>query len=462
LSDEQIQKMLKAEFGGMNEVLVDLYADSGDDRWLKLSQKFEDRSITEPLAQGKDILGGQHANHNIPKLVGAAARFACTGQGEDRRGAEFFWTSVVNHHSFATGGNSGGADGEHFPAADKLAAMIARAPSAQTNESCNVYNMLKLTRRLFSFDPDPRYADFLERALLNHALAQINPASGLMSYHVPVGQDVQHNYQGSDSTGINTGFTCCVGTGMENPALYGEGIYYAAGDKLWVNLYAPSTAQWKEKSAELAMESDMPEGEIAKLTLTVKEPTEFTLALRRPAWTTAAFKATINGQTLPASMTEQAAAARPESLPPSTYVEIRRTWKTGDTIELVIPKSLRLEPTPDDPSVAAILWGPLVLGEDMGPAVRRAPAASGGRAAPVVDKNPVLVVSSRTVSDWLKPIDGRPGEFRTDGVGRIAASPATPVELKFVPLYRLHDRTYSVYMNVLSPDAWSHRTGETQ
>ena len=460
LSDEQIQKMLKAEFGGMNEVLMDLYADTGDDRWLKLSQKFEDRSITEPLVQGKDILGGQHANHNIPKLVGSAARYAYTGQAEDRAAAEFFWTSVVNHHSFATGGNSGGAVGEHFPATDKLAAMIQRGPSADTNESCNVYNMLKLTRRLFSFNPDPRYADFLERALFNHALAQINPANGMMSYHVSVGQGVQHNYQGSEQS-VNSGFTCCVGTGMENPALYGEGVYYADGDKLWVNLYAPSTADWKAKGVQLAMESDLPEGETAKLVLTLRTPIEFTLALRRAAWTTSGFKIAINGESFPTKGTPAPNNAPEAPLPPSTYIEISRTWKTGDTIELTIPKGLRLEPTPDDLNLAAILWGPLVLAEDMGPATKRI-AGGGARGTQAVDKNPVLVVSTRTVSDWLKPIDGKPGEFRTDDVGRIASSPTTPVELKFMPLYRLHDRTYSVYMNLFAPDVWSHRTLETQ
>ena len=234
-----------------------------------LAHKFEDRAITEPMAQSKDNLGGKHANHNIPKLVGSAACYAYTGKPEDRAAAEFFWTSVVNHHTFATGGNSGDNDGEYFPATDKLAAMIKRAPAAQTNESCNVYNMLKLTRRLFALNPDPRYADFLERALFNHALAQINPANGLMSYHVPVGQGVQLDYQGSP-TDVNSAFTCCVGTGMENPAIYGDGIYYVAGDKLWVNLYAPSTALWKDFGANLAMESDMPEGETAKLTLTLQ------------------------------------------------------------------------------------------------------------------------------------------------------------------------------------------------
>ena len=166
LNDDQIQKMLMTEFGGMNEVLADLYADTGDKRWLDLSYKFEHRAFTEPLAQGKDLLGGAHGNHNIPTIVGSAARYAYAGKAEDLAAADFFWKAVVHHHTFATGGDSGAADGEYFPQADKLAKMIESAPSAPTNESCNVYSMLKLTRRLFSFEPNAQYADFMERAAL--------------------------------------------------------------------------------------------------------------------------------------------------------------------------------------------------------------------------------------------------------------------------------------------------------
>src|SRR5262249_15880669 len=160
--------------------------------------------------------------------------YAAVGEAQDLAAAEFFWKSVVNHHSFATGGNSGDSAGEHFPRTDKLAAMIQRAPSAATNESCNVYNMLKLTRRLKSFEPQPENPDYLERAILNHGLAQIDPTDGLMSYHVPIGQGVQLNYQGSRQN-LNNVLSCCVGTGMENPALYGDGIYRTAGKKCWVN-----------------------------------------------------------------------------------------------------------------------------------------------------------------------------------------------------------------------------------
>ncbi len=463
LSEAQIQQMLEGEFGGMGEVLVDLYADTGDKQWLELSYKFEHESFIAPLVAGQDKLGNVHGNHNIPTLMGSAVRYQYAGKPQDLAAADFFWKTVVDHHTFATGGDSGAQDGEFFPYADRLAAMIKAAPGAATNESCNVYNMLKLTRVLFSFEPDAAYADFLERATFNHALTQINPANGLMSYHVPVGEGVRKDLQGSPAN-PNSSFTCCVGTGMENPALYADGMYYEAGDKLWVNFYAPSTVNWAPAGTQLTMDSDMPEGETAKLTLTLKEPKALTLELRRPAWTTAEFEVLVNGEAvaLPAVPLEQKGVR----LPASTYVEIARTWKTGDHVELTVPKDLRLERTPDDPTLAAVMWGPLVLAADQGtaapPAQARGRRGAAAGAPPAPNNNPVIVTAARSIAEWLKPAVGKAGEFSVAGAGRTTASPAAAVDVSFVPLYRLHDHTYSVYLNMLTPEAWSQRTGGTQ
>lgn len=453
LDDEQIQEMLLSEFGGMNEVLVDLYADTGERRWLDLSYKFEHRAFSEPLARGEDTLGNTHGNHSIPKMMGSADRFGYTGRADDLSAADFFWNAVVNHHTFATGGNSAALYGEQFPEADQLAAAIRGAPSNLTNESCNIYNMLKLTRRLFSFRPDPRYADYHERALFNHVLAQINPDNGSMSYHVSVGQGVQHNYQDRQNE-LNGVFSCCVGTGMESHALHGDGIYYESGNQLWVNFYAPTTAQWASAGAALIMETNLPEGETATLTMRLESPRELTLALRRPFWTTDKFSISVNGE--PIAATPPATASTTNS-GVSSYVGITRTWKTGDIVRLTIPKTLRMEPAPDDPNLVALMWGPLVLGQDMGPASEGGGRRS-GRDAESDPNQPVLVVSTRAVSDWLKPVDGRPGKFRTDGVGRIPAAPEVAAELSFIPLYRLHERRYSVYMNLLTPDEWAQRS----
>ena len=220
LTDSQIQKMLMTEFGGMNEVLVDLYADTGDRRWLALSDKFEHRAIIDPLARGEDILQGKHGNTQVPKMIGALARYLYTGDEADGRAASFFWDQVALHHSFATGGHG---RNEYFGAPDALDAMI----EGRTAETCNVYNMIKMARMLFALQPDIRYADFHERALFNHILGSMDPADGATCYMVPVGQGVSREYQNMQQS-----FTCCVGSGMESHAIHGDGLYYEAGDAL--------------------------------------------------------------------------------------------------------------------------------------------------------------------------------------------------------------------------------------
>ncbi len=232
----QIQRMLNTEFGGMNEIMVDLYADTGNKRWLDLSYKFEHRSFIEPLKRHQDILAGKHGNTQVPKLIGSADRYAYTGSSGDFLAASFFWDQVVQQHSYATGGH--GHD-EYFGEPGKLSERV----DGRTAETCNVYNMVKLTRRLFSIRPDAHYADFLERALFNHILASIDPEDGRTCYMVPVGRGVQHEYQG-----MFRSFTCCVGSGMESHALYGDGIYYQGKNRLWINLYAPCRRQAYQSS----------------------------------------------------------------------------------------------------------------------------------------------------------------------------------------------------------------------
>ncbi len=268
LNDAQIQRMLGTEFGGMNEVAADLYADNGDKLWLTLSGKFEHRAIVVPLARAEDILAGKHGNTLVPKMLGELMRYIYSGNETDGRAAMFFWDRVALHHSFATGGHG---RNEYFGRPDKLSHMI----EGRTCESCNVYNMLKMTRALFSIRPEIRYADFHERALFNHILGSIDPTDGWTCYMVPVGQGVQREYERNMLDG---GFTCCVGTGMESHALHGYGLYYELGDKLWVNIYAPSTAQWKSAGVNLAMDTDFPEGETATLKLSMQSPRQLTLA----------------------------------------------------------------------------------------------------------------------------------------------------------------------------------------
>ena len=453
LTEAQIQLMLNAEFGGMNEVLADLYADTGDERWLDLSYSFEHRSFVEPLKRHQDILNGKHGNTQVPKMIGSADRYAYAGNVSDVMAAGFFWNRVVQHHSFATGGH--GKD-EYFGEPDKLSDRV----DGRTAETCNVYNMLKLTRRLFSLWPDAHYAEFHERALFNHILASMDPEDGRTCYMVPVGRRVQHEY-----ADMFRHFTCCVGTGMESHALHGYGIYYESDDTLWVNLYTPSVAEWVAAGLRLEMNTDFPEGESAMLQLALGSPKEFILALRRPSWTGGDFTVMVNGEAVPkdviAPFRDVPESGRRVAGHPSrrsgSYVELKRRWKSGDTVELIMPKTLRLEPVPDNPRRAAIMWGPLVLAGDLGPERPRR-RKRGSRDEPA--RAPVLVAAERPITEWLKPVPGKPGHFRTDGVGCQADSVGEIRNIDFMPFYRLHRRTYAVYWDLFTAPEWEEKKAE--
>jgi DUF1680 family protein len=419
LNEEQMQRMMATEFGGMNEVLADLYADTGDGRWLALAARFHHARIIDQLAQKKDILPGTHGNTNIPKLYGALKLYLYTGNEIEGTAAKYFWDEVTQHHTFATGGNT---RNEYFGQPDQLSNMV----DGRTAETCNIYNMIKMARTLFSTQQEIRYADYHERALFNHILASQDPDDGRVCYMVPVGRGVQHEYQGKFQS-----FTCCVGSAMESHSLHADGLYYESGDKLWVNLYAPSIADWKSAGVKLDVTTDLPIGQTAAVKVTPQSPKKFTLALRRPYWAANGFSVKVNGAVL-------------KTVPPAdSYVEIARTWKAGDTVELVMPKTLRKEALPDNPNRFAVMWGPLVLAGDLGPEIGRT-------AGPDV---PVMVAPEQPVSNWLKPVDGKPGTFRTTGVG-------LKQEIDFAPFYQLPRRRYAVYWDMYAPADWTRRETE--
>ena len=425
LNEAQTQKMLNTEFGGMNEVLADLYADTGDKRWLDLSHHFDHHAVLDPLARREDILAGLHGNTQAPKLLGYLERYIYTGDKTDGAAAEFFWDAVALHHSYATGGH--GRD-EYFGPPDKLGDRV----EGRTDESCNVYNMLKMTRRLFAIHPEMKYAEFEERALFNHVLGSIDPEDGRTCYMVPVGRGVQHEYQD-----MMRSFTCCVGSGMESHGLHGDGIYYESGDRLWVNLYAPSTANWQSAGVGIVMDTSFPEGDSATLKLTLQKPKQFTVALRRPSWAGTGFAVKVNGS--PVKDLSKA----------GSYLELKRTWKSGDTVALVLPKTLRVEPTPDNPNRVALMWGPLVLAGDLGPERER--RGGGGPVATI----PSLVADG-AVAEWLKTVSGTPGNFHI--AGRDTDDQMREIDL--VPFYRLHRRSYEIYWDLYSSDAWKKKLAE--
>lgn len=420
LSDAQMQQIMAAEFGGLNETFADLYADTGNERYLNLARRFHHDAILDPLARGEDILPGKHANTQIPKLIGCATLYELAGNPADRAAANFFWDRVVNHHSYITGGH---CDHEHFGPPDQLNDRL----SSKTTETCNVYNMLKLTTHVFGWSPNASVADFYERALLNHMRATQHP-DGRVIYNLSLLPGGKKEYQ----TPYNS-FTCCVGTGMENHVRYGEGIYFRDDDGLWVNLFIASELKWQSHGVTLRQETQWPYGDTSILHVTCASPVEFTLRLRHPHWARDGLRVRINGK-----------AARTES-EPSSYAVIRRRWNTGDRVELQFPMSLRTEAMPDNPDRIGVFYGPTLLASDLGP--QDDPAAS------QPDYVPVLVTGDRPVADWVQPTSLAKLAFRTAGVGR-------PRDVTLVPFFSLHDRRYTVFLDVFAEADWNSREAD--
>jgi hypothetical protein len=436
LPPAQQQMMLQVEHGGMIDVLVELYSLTGNPRYLEASRRFYHRAVLDPLLAGRDELSGKHANTQIPKVIGEARAYEATGDADGRKIAEFFWDRVARHRSWVIGGNS---DHEHFFPENKAAEHLG----PETAETCNTYNMLKLTEHLFEWDPQVEYADFYERALYNHILASQEPKQGMMTYFVSLKPGHFRTY----STPENS-FWCCVGTGMENHTKYGEAIYFHGNDSLYVNLFIPSVLTWKAQRLLLEQTTDYPKGNQVTLTVQSDPAGPLTLNVRSPSWATGSLVFQLNGQPL-------AVDARP-----GRYAAIRRTWKKGDRLVVTIPMGLRTEPLQGSSNKVAFLYGPLVLAGDLGPVPESKTYPTSGdhvanNRAPTADV-PVLVSADlRTLTDVLRPVAGSPGVFRTGGL-------AQPQEVTLRPFKDLTYNRYNVYWDVISPADWKKREAELQ
>ena len=349
VSDDRLQKMLDREHGGMNEVLADLAEITGDGRYLRLARRFCHLALLDPLERGEDRLDGLHSNTQIPKVIGFNRIYAVSrgGGGAYDRAAQFFWESVVNERSFATGGHG---DFEHFfPKAE----FPKHLGSAKTMETCCTHNMLRLTRSLFERDASVRYTDYFERALYNGILASQDSESGMMTYF----QSTQPGYVRLYHTPFDS-FWCCTGTGMENHARYGENIYARNVDSLFVNLFIPSTLEWRERGITLTQATRFPDSDNTRLVFRCKEPQNLRIALRHPAWCET-MSIRVNGR--------RAVKSRLAG----EYYYIERRVRDGDTIELRAPMRLTLEPLPNAPANsssewAALKYGPIVLAARLG------------------------------------------------------------------------------------------------
>jgi len=422
LSEEEIQEMLHCEHGGINESLAELYAQTGNEKYLEMSRVFHHKAILEPLSEGKDILPGKHGNTQIPKLVGLARRYELTGNEKDRRTAEFFWKTVVDHHSYVTGGHG---NHEYFGPPDTLRDRL----SDETTETCNVYNMLKLSRHLFQWDASPEVADFYERALFNHIHSSQHPRDGRVIYNLSLEMGGHKTYQDP------LWFTCCVGTGMENHSKYGRNIFYHNSNELYVAQFIAAEVNWEEKNAKITQLTEFPEEEGTTLKFDCEEPVRFTLKIRYPSWAENGMTVKLNGKTQ--KIKNQ----------PGSFVELTKKWETGDEVEVEFPFSLRLETMPDDSTRVAVFHGPVVLAGDLGP--------ENDSTAYDPMYVPVIMTENRNPSEWLKPVDSKPNTFMTQNVGQ-------PRDIVLKPFYKTHERRYSVYFDMFNEASWKQYQADYQ
>ena len=246
LSDEQMQEMLGAEHGGMNEVLADVYALTGDRKYLALAQRFSHRALLEPLRGTRTRSPACTPTRRSRRSIGYERIAELGGDAGGREAAAFFWDTVVHRRTVAFGGNS---VREHFNPPDDFASMIE---SREGPETCNTYNMLRLTEQLFRGKPPAEYADYYERALFNHILSTQHPEHGGYVYFTPIRPRHYRVYSQP-----NECFWCCVGTGMENHGKYGRFIYAHRGDELFVNLFIASELKWPERGMTRAAGHDV-------------------------------------------------------------------------------------------------------------------------------------------------------------------------------------------------------------
>jgi hypothetical protein len=422
--------MLRAEHGGMNEIFADVAQMTGERKYLELALRFSHQAVLQPLEQGQDKLTGLHANTQIPKVIGFKRIADMTGRQDLDKAAAFFWQTVVDRRSVAIGGNS---VKEHFHDDQDFGSMIGEVEGPET---CNTYNMLKLTHMLFQTEQKGSYGDYYERALYNHILSSQRPGGGFV-YFTPMRPNHYRVY-----SQVDKGMWCCVGSGIENHAKYGEFIYAHEGDALFVNLFIPSTLHWREKGVKLTQTTRFPDEGSTRLT--VDGSGSFTMKIRYPGWVAdSKLVVKVNGKAVKLDAA------------PGGYVSLARAWKKGDRVDVQLPMSTRLEQMPDKSNYYAVLHGPIVLaaktrlfgdeGLNFLADESRMGHIAGGPVCPL-EAAPMLVSDSIDFLRRFKPVNGKPLTFTAPGLVQGAAGSAT----EFIPFFRLHESRYTMY--------WQHAT----
>jgi DUF1680 family protein len=423
LTEEQRQLMIRNEFGGVNESFYNLYSITGNPEHKKLAEFFYHNAVIDPMAEKEDSLQFKHANTFIPKIIGEARNYELHANKRSRDIAEFFWQTVIDHQTYCTGGNS---HKEKFIQSDKISEYL----TGYTQETCNTNNMLKLTRHLFCWNTDAKYADYYERALYNHILGQQDPQSGMVAYFLPLLPGAHKVYSTPDQS-----FWCCVGTGFENHAKYNEAIYYHTDNGLYVNLFIPSELTWHEKGLKMRMETKFPEDSKVNLTIDVDKEIKMPLYLRYPSWTKNV-EVKVNGKKINIKQK------------PSSYIAIERTWKNGDKVEINYPMTLQVCEANDNPDKFAITYGPLVLAGVMGTDNMISPAPFSNPALHndyytydyrvPADMKTGLKLDKKKLNQYIQPSDNEKLVFFVSN-GNI----------RLEPIHKIHRQRYIVYWDLI-------------
>jgi hypothetical protein len=424
-SVDQRQRMLRTEYGGMNEVLANLAAVTKKERYLDAAHLFEQPGFLDPLAERRDELQGLHANTHVPKIIGAARMYEVTGDRRYRDIAEYFLTEVLTARNYVIGNTS--LDEHWTTPADKLEGTLAWTNA----ECCVAYNLMKLQRHVFSWTADARWMDAYERALFNCRLGTQN-AQGLKQYFFPLAAGYWRAYNSPEES-----FWCCTGTGAEEFAKFADTIYFRRGSDIYVDQFIPSTLDWKDEAFVLEQVTHFPHEQGTTLKVKSSRPKQRTIHVRIPSWTTEDAQVKINGRPLEAMAD------------PGSFLALRKTWEDGDTISITLPMQLRQEPLPGNDSVTAALYGPLVLAADLGAGPIDGPqkVIHSGDTVPkdlsaAASLPKIAVTSDADTKQWIQVES--PSELRFTAAGKSAPN-------HLMPLYQIAGQRYSVYWQLQSP-----------
>lgn len=451
--------LLRAEYGGMNDALYDLFAATGNAHFKSAAEAFDEVSLFRSLAAGQDVLPGRHANTTIPKFIGALKRYQVftsnpqyyamlTDQEKADlpmylQAAQNFFQIVNDRHTFVTGSNS---QAEHFHDPDGLYAMAAESGvrgNAETSETCNEYNMLKLARELFRVTREVKYADFYENTFINTVLGSQNPETGMTIYFQPQGAGYEKIYNLPF-----TEFWCCTGTGMENFSKLGDSMYFTGDGSIWVNMFFSSSFTDPQSNVTLTQTANLPSKDTVSFTVqaadggTVKSGT--TLRLRVPDWIDGSPTVIRNGQTI--------------------TPEIRRGYvllsdlAAGDTISYRMPMKVLLSATKDNPNYVAFKYGPTVLSAKLG---NKNTGASEGTGILVristLDPDAQQIITTRGgVDAWKADVAQNVVRVQDAADGTVQfqlKNTADAGNLVYTPHFSKHDERYGLYMNLEEPDS---------